>query len=81
MEKYVTRLALVDKLIRRKSTGTPKDLSVKLQVSESTVFRLLRTMKESMGLKIEWHPGHNSYVYRPDSIKFNLEKLILSAQE
>jgi DNA-binding IclR family transcriptional regulator len=81
MEKYLTRLALVDKLIRRKSTGTPKELSFKLQVSESTVFRLLRTMKESMGLKFDWSAEHNSYVYRPDSIKFNLDKLILSAQE
>jgi predicted DNA-binding transcriptional regulator YafY len=81
MEKYVTRLALMDKMIRRKSTGTPKELSHKLQVSESTIFRLLRTMRESMGLKIEWNPEHNSYVYRADSIKFNLEKLILSAQE
>jgi DNA-binding IclR family transcriptional regulator len=81
MEKYVTRLALVDKMIKRKSTGTPKELSQKLQISESTVFRLLRTMKESMGLKFDWNPEHNSYVYRSDSVKFNLERLILSTQE
>jgi len=81
MEKYVTRLALVDKMIRRKSTGNSKDLSKKLQVSESTVFRILRIMKESMGLKIEWSTDHHSYVYKSDSQKFSLDRLILSAQE
>lgn len=79
MEKYVTRLAAVDTLIKRKATGTPKDLAAKLQVSESTVFRMLRVMKETMNLSIAWSPEYNSYVYLPDSAKFSLDKLILSA--
>lgn len=81
MEKYITRLALVDKMIRRKATGSPKELSLKLQISESTVFRLMRTLKANMGLKIEWSAKHHSYVYASDSQKFNLEKLILSSEE
>jgi predicted transcriptional regulator len=81
MEKYVTRLAAVDTLIKRKATGTPKDLAMKLDVSESTIFRILKLMKETMNLSIEWSAEHTSYVYRPDSEKFSLDKLILSAHE
>lgn len=81
MEKYLIRLVMADKLIRRRATGNPKELAKKLDVSESTVFRLLRIMKENMGLTIEWSARHNSYQYASGSEKFNLEKFILAAQE
>ena len=81
MEKYVTRLLAVDKLIKRKATGQPKELATKLQVSESTVYRILRILKENMGLSIEYSEKQNSYIYSNDSQEFSFERLSLSAKE
>lgn len=81
MEKYVTRLTTVDQLIKRKATGNPKELAQKLQVSESTVYRILRMLKESMGLLIEFSPEHNSYIYTNESPEFSFERLVLVAKE
>jgi ribosomal protein S25 len=80
VEKYISRLSQIDKLIKRKATGTPSELSDKLGVSESTVFRLLRIMRENMSLSIEWNSEYNSYVYCGNE-NFNLERFLLSAQE
>lgn len=81
MEKYVTRLTTVDQLIKRKATGNPKEFAKKLQVSESTVYRILRILKENMGLSIEFSAEHNSYVYTSDSAPFSFDRLILVAKE
>ena len=81
MEKYVTRLLAVDKLIKRKATGQPKELATKLQVSESTVYRILRILKENMGLSIEYSEKQNSYVYSSDSEEFSFERLTLTSKE
>jgi|GraSoiStandDraft_26_1057304.scaffolds.fasta_scaffold956940_1 predicted DNA-binding transcriptional regulator YafY len=81
MEKYITRMLAVDKLIKRKATGQPKELASKLQVSESTVYRILRLLKENMGLSIEFSEKQNSYIYRSDSEEFSFEKLSLTSKE
>lgn len=81
MEKYITRLTTVDQLIKRKATGNPKELAKKLQVSESTVYRILRILKENMGLSVEFSSDQNSYVYTSDSAPFSFERLVLTAKE
>ena len=81
MEKYITRMLAVDKLIKRKATGQPKELASKLQVSESTVYRILRILKENMCLSIEFSEKQNSYIYISDSEEFSFEKLSLTSKE
>lgn len=51
-----------DALIRRKSTGTPKQLAEKLKVSESYIFKLISLMKE-MGAPIYYCDDKFSYCY------------------
>jgi len=52
----------VDALIRRKSTGSAKELSLKLNMSRSNIFRLIIVMKE-MGAPIFYCDFKNSYCY------------------
>lgn len=81
MEKYVTRLITVDQLIRRKATGSPKELADKLHVSESTVYRVLRLLKHNMGLSIEFSEEKNSYIYENEDEKFSFERLVPALKE
>lgn len=52
----------MDGLIRRCQTGSPRELAKKLGVSESTVYRILRGLRD-MGLPIEYNELKNSYIY------------------
>lgn len=52
----------IDQLIRLKATGSPKDLSLRLNISESTLYQLLNTMKD-MGAPIYFCRNRNSYCY------------------
>jgi DNA-binding CsgD family transcriptional regulator len=42
----LSRLERLDQLIRLKATGTPAELARKLDVSERTVYYLIRNLKE-----------------------------------
>lgn len=64
----------LDFLIRSKSTGTPKQLASRLEISERKVFRLLSDLKE-MGLPISYDTGRQSYLYLQD-VKINFQIII-----
>jgi predicted DNA-binding transcriptional regulator YafY len=81
MEKYIIRLVNLDRLIQRKATGTPKDLAEKLNVSESTIFRLLKFMRQDMGLQVDYSYQQRSYIYLPASEKFDLSRFAQRAAE
>ena len=53
----------VDGLIRRKSTGRPRELANRLSISESGLYELLNTMK-SMGAPIYYCTRRGSYCYQ-----------------
>lgn len=55
----------LDGLIRRTQTGSPKQLAEKLGVSERTVYRILRDLRD-MDLPIEYNDLKNSYIYTGD---------------
>ena len=80
MEKYILRLITLDKLIQRKATGAPKDLAQKLGISESTVYRLLKLLREDMALEIQFCNKNRSYVYSPTSEKFDFERLAMASE-
>lgn len=53
----------IDALIRRKGTGSPKDLSRRLDVSERYIYKILNLMKE-MGAPIYYCVERQSYCYK-----------------
>lgn len=55
----------VDCLIRRSATGAPKELAVRLSVSERTVYDLINIMKK-MDAPIYFCASKNSYRYQYD---------------
>jgi predicted transcriptional regulator len=77
MEKYVVRLITLDKMNQRKATGTPKELAQKLNISESTVYRLVKILRNDMGLSVEYCNKNKCYEYKPNSEKFNFERFAM----
>ena len=55
----------IDRLIRLKATGNPKTLAKKINVSESTIYRLIETIKE-LGAPVEYNLLYKSYIYTED---------------
>ena len=53
----------LDSLIRRESTGTPKELACKLGMSRSTLFELISFLKEVMLAPIYFNKSRCSYLY------------------
>ena len=53
----------IDGLIRRKATGTPKQLASRLGISERGLFKTLKLMKE-MGAPIYYCLSRESYAYQ-----------------
>ena len=60
--KYVERMKRMDDLIRRKATGSAREFSEKMHVSESLLFLELKEMKE-LGAPIEYCTSSRSYYY------------------
>jgi predicted DNA-binding transcriptional regulator YafY len=59
---YFNRLDYLNSLIRRKATGSPKQLANKLTVSERTVFAYIEILK-SLGAEIKFCKVRQSYYY------------------
>ncbi len=49
-------------LIKLKATGTPKELAKKLDITERTVYRIIKQLKE-MGCPIYFDKARKSYCY------------------
>lgn len=62
----IQQLDRIDKLIRMKATGGPKELARKIGLGESTLYEYLKLMKE-MGAPIEFSRTRNSYYYTADT--------------
>jgi len=65
MTKLFNQIKLIeriDQLIRLRATGSPKEIAVKFNISESTVYRLIETIKE-LGAPVEYSLGYQSYFY------------------
>lgn len=62
LTQQIAVLERIDQLIRLKGTGRPKQLAERLEVSESTVFRMIETMKE-LNAPICYDLSRQSYVY------------------
>lgn len=81
LSEQIKMLERIDQLIRLKCTGTPKQLADKLEVSETTVYRILDTMKE-LDAPITYNIPRQSYIYEiPVSFKFGFYTKEISQEE
>jgi hypothetical protein len=63
---YLNRIRRLDDLIRRKSTGPPKELAAKLDISERWLYVLLDELRNELGCPIEYDRRRRSYIYGED---------------
>ena len=61
--EHLKKIEQIDQLIHMQATGSPKEFAAKLNISESTLFRLLRELKDT-GCDIKFNPYRNTYLYR-----------------
>ena len=55
----------IDRLVRLRATGTPRELALRLNLSERTIFRILNQMKE-IGCPIYFNKASGSYCYEQE---------------
>ena len=60
---YLSRIQRLDILIRKKSTGSPKELAEKLGISERWLFHLLDEIREELDCPIRYNRLRRSYEY------------------
>ena len=63
LKKSLDRIEYLDYLIRRKCTGTPKELAEKLGISERWVYEILNELKHDFDCPIKYSRRRRSYVY------------------
>jgi len=63
--KYFQRIERIDQLIRLNATGTPRDLSQKLNICETVLYETIAIMKE-FGAPIYYDKFKQSYCYEED---------------
>ena len=60
---YINRIERMDTLIRCKSTGTPKELAEKLNISERWLYIFLDELRTELDCPIRYDRRKRSYVY------------------
>ncbi len=60
IKEYLEKLERIKYLIEHKRSGTPRELSKKLNVSESTLDRMIRLLKDQ-GYPIKFNYFRNTY--------------------
>ena len=62
---FVEQFQLVERLhtlIKKKGTGSPKELAIRLNISRASVFRQISILK-NLGAKISYCKRRGSYIY------------------
>ena len=83
---FIDRLQLierVDALIKRKGTGSPSQLALRLGISERSVYAVILSMKE-LGAPIYYDHYRMSYCYSHEgqfSFSFQLNHIHLATQD
>lgn len=65
----IIRIERLDYLIRSRSTGTPQELSQKLGLSTSQVFKVIKIFREKLDAPVYYSKKEQSYCYAKD-VKF-----------
>lgn len=59
--EYQEKLSRIQELAKRRATGTPKELAIKMNMSERTLLRHVQNIKDQ-GIPIEYCRKINNYV-------------------
>ncbi|MDR1602827.1 MAG: hypothetical protein LBS42_10425, partial [Tannerella sp.] len=59
----LVKLDRLDALVRRQATGSPEQLSRRLDMSRSTLFEFIAFLRDEMGAPIRYSKSRNSYMY------------------
>jgi hypothetical protein len=62
----------IDALIRRKGTGTPKQLSERLETSEKTTYRYLEQLRTDYDAPLRYCRERQTYYYDNEDFKLHL---------
>ena len=73
LAQYFNRLEYINWLIKTESTGTPKELSAKLNMSERRIFDYINFMKTELNVPIKYCYNRKSYVYKTKEGELNLK--------
>jgi len=74
IDKCLKRIEQMDQLIRQKATGSPRQLAIKIGLSERMIYEYLDVMKE-WGAPIEFNTFLRSYCYAYEvKFSFGFEK-------
>ena len=60
---YILKIKELDRHIRRRATGSPKDLAEKMNISRATLFRLIAFYKKETNAPVYFDKSINSYCY------------------
>ena len=72
LKKYIDRIKRIDRLIATRSTGTPKDLADKLQLSERTIYDYINVLKEDFNAPVKYNKTTKTYYYETNG-RINLK--------
>lgn len=74
--KVHLRLTQLNQLIKQKATGSPKELSRKLGITERSWYKFRDELVNDLHLPIEYCPHNRSYVYTEEgSFEIGFRKL------
>lgn len=62
-KEQVDTLRRIDNLTRRKATGSPDELSRRLNISRASVYRYIGTLKHEFGAPIDYNKSRRSFYY------------------
>lgn len=80
--KICERLRYLDRLIKLKATGTPKELSQKLGITERAWYKYRDELIHDLGLPITYCNYHKSYIYTEEGgFEIGFRKLSNPAKE
>ncbi len=68
--RFIEKIEVIqrmDGLIRRRATGSARDLASRLNICKSTVYEIIEVMK-MMGAEIDYCPKQKSYFYTQEKV-------------
>ena len=63
--KFINMILRINRLVKLRATGSPRELACKLGISERSVYDYIHDMKE-LGAPIAFSYSYNSYIYYTD---------------
>lgn len=63
IQKLINRFAYLDLLIRKRATGSPKELATRLGITERAWFKIRDELVNELDLPLAYDPNRQTYYY------------------